>query len=142
MTSAAALYTPELLALATSLARYPLTDDLPARGRARSPSCGSTLELGIGLDGGKIAQIGLRSQACAVGQAAAAIFAAAAIGRTREEIALAEHAVETWLSGGPLPSWKGIGTIAKVAAYQGRHGAVLLPWRAALSALPSGDCGG
>jgi NifU-like protein involved in Fe-S cluster formation len=135
--SAAALYTPEVLALATGLARFPLGEELPLRGNARSQSCGSTLELGLALEDGKIARIGLRSHACAIGQAAAAIFADAAGGLSRGEIAQAERQVAAWLTGGALPDWPAIGAIARAAAYPARHGAVLLPWRAALSALPS-----
>lgn len=137
MASTATLYTPEVLALAAALASYPLTDDLPLRGNARSQSCGSMLELGLALGGGRIMRVGLRSHACAIGQASAAIFAAAAAGRTRAEIAAAEEGVTAWLAGGPLPAWPGIAAIDAAAAYPGRHGAVLLPWRAALSALPS-----
>lgn len=138
MASTAALYTPEVLSLATALASYPLGDDLPLRGHARSQSCGSMLEIGLALDGHRIARLGLRSHACAIGQAAAAIFAAAATGRSRDEIALAEQDVAAWLGGGPLPAWPGISAIEAAAAYPARHGAVLLSWRAALSALPSG----
>lgn len=137
MASTAALYTPEVLGLATALARFPLHEGLPFRGNARSPSCGSTLELGLALEDGRIAQIGLRTHACAIGQAAAAIFAQAAPGRTREELAAAERQVAEWLAGGTAPDWPGIGAIARAADYPARHGAVLLPWRAALSALPS-----
>lgn len=137
MASATALYTPEVLTLATGLARYPLGDDLPLRGNARSQSCGSTLELGLALEDGRISQIGLRAHACAIGQAAAAIFAEAAVGRTAPEIAAAEREIAGWLAGGSLPTWPGLATIAAAAAYPARHGAVLLPWRAALSALPS-----
>lgn len=137
MASAATLYTPEVLALATALAGHPLTDDLTLHGNARSQSCGSTLELGLVMEEGRITRLGLRSHACAIGQAAAAIFAAAAAGRTGAEIAAAEREVAAWLAGGSLPAWPGIAAIAAAAAYPGRHGAVLLPWRAALSALPS-----
>jgi NifU-like protein involved in Fe-S cluster formation len=135
--SAATLYTPEVLALATALARYPLDDGLELRGHARSQSCGSMLELGLALDGDRIARIGLRSHACAIGQAAAAIFAAGAVGRTLAEIAGSEREIAAWLAGGPLPAWPGVAAIEAAAAYPGRHGAVMLPWRAALSALPS-----
>lgn len=137
MASAATLYTPEVLALATALADYPLGDDLLLRGSARSQSCGSVLEIGLSLDDGRIARLGLRSHACAIGQAAAAIFAGGAHGLSQSEIAAAERQVATWLAGGPLPAWPGLAAIEAAAAYPGRHGAVLLPWRAALSALPS-----
>lgn len=142
MASATALYTPEVLALATGLARYPLGDDLPLRGSARSQSCGSMLEVGLALENGLITRVGLRAHACAIGQAAAAIFAGAAVGRTAAEIVAAEHEFAGWLVGGPLPAWPGVAAVAAAVAYPARHGAVLLPWRAALSALPSAVPGG
>ncbi len=139
MASAAVLYTPEVLALATALARYPLTGDLPLRGAARSPACGSRIELMLACDGnGRIARIGLRAQACAVGQASAAIFAGAASGHDRAALAAALAQIEGWLRGeAGLPDWPGLGAIAAARDYPGRHGAILLPWKAALEALPT-----
>ena len=143
MASAAALYTPQVLGLATSLAQFPLTDDLDLRGQARAVSCGSSLTLGLGLDAGaRIARVGLAAQACAIGQASAAIFAAGAVGRTAADIAAAEAQISAWLAGtGSMPDWPGLEAIAAAVAFPGRHGAILLGWRAALQALsvdPSG----
>ena len=140
MASAAALYTGEVLALATALARYPLADDLPLRGEARSRSCGSTLAMGLALDpADRIRRIGLVARACAIGQAAAAIFAEAAAGRSRSDLAESEAALSAWLAGETaMPDWPGLDAIAMAAAYPGRHGAMVLPWRAALNALSSG----
>ena len=139
MASSAALYTPEVLALATSLAAFPLAGDLALHGRARSPACGSTLEVGLRIAAdGRIEAIGLKAQACAVGQAAAAIFANAATGHNRAELEAALAGIEAWLGGtGPLPHWPGMATIAAAQGFPGRHGAILLPWRAALDALSS-----
>lgn len=142
MASATALYTPEVLALAAELSRYPLSDDFPLRGSARSQSCGSMIELGLEFDGPRIARIGLRPHACAIGQAAAAIFAEGVIGMSQAELAEGGRQVAHWLTGGTLPDWPGIEAIATVTAYPARHGAVLLPWRAALSALPTDENGG
>lgn len=139
MSSTAALYTPEVLGLATGLAAFPLSDDLPLRGLARAPVCGSTIELGLLLDGnGRITQLGLKAHACAVGQAAAALFARSAPGKSRAEIAAALTGLEVWLAAGsgPLPDWPGMAVIAAARAYPARHGAILLPWKAALAALP------
>ena len=136
MSSAAALYTNDVLSLATSLAAWPLTDDLPLIGSARAHTCGSTIELGVALDAGhRIARIGLRARACAIGQAAAAIFAGAATGQSAQDVAKAETAIEAWLGGGADPDWPGFAAIAAARAYPARHGAILLPWRAALVAL-------
>lgn len=138
MAAKAALYTPEVLARAVELSAYPLGADLPLRGSARSQSCGSSLELGLALDdSGRIERLGLRSHACAIGQAAAAIFASAAKGRDRTAIADAERMLTAWLAGGALPDWPGLEQLARARDYPARHGALLLPWRAALDALSS-----
>lgn len=140
----AKLYTPAVLALATSLAGWPLDDSLPLRGAARSPACGSAIELALALDpAGRIAKVGLRSHACAIGQAAAALFAQGAQGRGAAEIAAASEALERWLAGtAPLPDWPGLAAIAPAQAYPARHGAVLLAWRAAREALSPAACPG
>lgn len=133
----AVLYTPDVLGLAIDLARHPLTDDLPLRGEARSKSCGSTIVLGLATDAdGAIERVGVRSQACAIGQASAAIFAAGAAGADAARIAVTRVAIVDWLlEGGDLPDWPGLGTIAAARDYPARHGAVLLPWDAACRAF-------
>ncbi len=135
--SAARLYTPELLGLAVELARYPLADTLRITGEARSPACGSTLTLSLALDDAdRIARIGLRVRACAVGQAAATIFARHAAGRDGVELAATLAAMRRWLAAeGAMPAWPDLALIEPARDYPGRHGAMLLPWLAATCAL-------
>lgn len=135
---AAPLYTPELLALAVSLAGWPLDPEARCRGDARSSTCGSTLSFSCSLDEqGRIRAPGLRVTACAVGQAASAIFIGHAAGRDRSEIAAAHEQISRWLvSGGDLPDWPGFALLEPARAYPARHGAILLAWNAALAALP------
>jgi NifU-like protein involved in Fe-S cluster formation len=137
MVSVAALYTPDVLMLATGLVRHRWDDGLALQGAARSSSCGSTIKVGIDLDGdGRIARIGLAAQACAIGQAAGAIMADAATGRGESDFAQAEVDLLRWLAGeGDLPDWPGLGAIAPARAFPGRHGAILLGWRAVLQAF-------
>ncbi|MFN4112327.1 MAG: iron-sulfur cluster assembly scaffold protein [Sphingomonadaceae bacterium] len=134
------LYTPDILALAVSLARFPLDPGLPFHGEARSRICGSTLQIGLSLDEAeRISGLGLQVRACALGQAAAAIFAAAATGRSADEIDAAAEAVERWLAGeGSQPQWRGIEALVPARGYPARHGAILLPWKAAQAALGKG----
>lgn len=130
------LYTPQMLGLAVELAQFPLRPDLFLRGEARSRSCGSTVELGFALDGATVSELGLRVTACAVGQAAAAIFARSARGMTQRQIADAQDSIAAWLSGPEqMPDWPDIGTLEPARAYPGRHAAILLPWKAAIAAL-------
>lgn len=136
----AALYTPEVLALATSLADFPWDEELPHKGAARSRSCGSTIALGLSTDSaGRIERVGLKSQACAIGQAAAAIFASSAAGRRGDDIRSAGKAIEDWLAGrGAMPDWPGLEAIAAARDYPARHAAIMLAWQAARDILPSG----
>ena len=147
LSAAGKLYTPEVLGLATSLAGFPLLDGLTMRGAARSAACGSALELGLSLRGGRIDGVGVAASACAIGQAAAAIFVGAAKGKTEADIAAAEAAIAAWLARSAvgasvgegevaaLPDWPGMGAIAAAAAHPARHGAIMLAWRAAADAF-------
>lgn len=137
MSSAERLYTPDMLALAVELARWPQLAGSGPSGDARSPTCGSTIAMQIAMNGaGQVEQIGMRVRACAVGQAAAAIFARHATGRTLAEIEAVLAGLERWLAGdAPMPEWPDLHLIAAARSFPGRHGAMLLPWRAAVSAL-------
>jgi NifU-like protein involved in Fe-S cluster formation len=139
MSAAQRLYTPELLALAVELAEYPPLDPAPAHAETRSPTCGSTLGMDLALDDrGRIARLGLRVRACAVGQAAAAIFARHAPGRDLADIRDVLVRFEAWLDDeGPAPEWPDLAFVAPARAYPARHGAMLLPWKAAAAALSS-----
>ena len=142
MTARAAtrLYSPALLGLATGLAAFPLTGDLPFRAEARSRSCGSVIALGLALgEAGRIARIGMQVSACAIGQASAALLAQGAAGRDPGAVDAAADALELWLAGeGALPDWPGIDALAPAQGHPGRHGALLLPWTAARTALSQG----
>lgn len=134
--SVTALY-PELLPAAMQLAQWPWNDALPCVGDARSRACGSTLAIGLSVDeDGAISALGLRPHTCAVGQAAAQVFAAAAIGRTLTDISMARAQLGAWLAGADEePDWPGIALLRKARDYPGRHGAIMLAWDAALAAL-------
>ena len=144
MAGADKLYTPELLALAVSLADYPAEPALPLHGEARSKSCGSTLAVDLGTDSdGRVERIGLRARACAVGQASAAIFAGGARGRGPDEIEAARRSLAAWLEGaGELPEWPGLEALIPARDYPARHGAIMLPWTAAADALSTASAGG
>ena len=135
------LYTTELLSLATSLSDWPLDETAGNIGEARSRTCGSTIRMSLELDeSGAIARVGMRVSACAVGQAAAAIFAEAAMGRDNTKTADALAALEAWLGGeGAAPEWPGLAALVPARDFPSRHGAILLPWRAALDALCKAD---
>lgn len=133
------LYTPELLALTLELARWPAMENLPLHGEARAPTCGSTLALDLALDDeGRIDTLGLRVRACAVGQASAALFARHALGTDLTTLQGVHDRIEGWLEGeAPLPEWPGLAMLEPARSYSARHGAIMLPWKAAIAALSS-----
>lgn len=133
------LYTPEMLSLAVELGNWPPDLALALHGEARSPTCGSTIAMDIGADGqSRVETLGMRVRACAIGQASATIFARNAVGRNTDELEHALDALKAWLTdGAPLPDWPGLAMIEPARNFPGRHGAILLPWQAALSALSS-----
>ncbi|MFY7835283.1 MAG: iron-sulfur cluster assembly scaffold protein [Novosphingobium sp.] len=141
MSAGRGLYTPEILALAMELSGTPWDEALPHKGNARSRSCGSTIEMGVATDeAGAITTIGLRPHACAIGQAAAALFVRSAKGRDRASIAASRAALADWLLGeGGQPDWPALDLLATARTYPARHGAILLAWDAALDALSSCD---
>lgn len=133
------LYSPALLGLAVELAHYPLDADLPLRAEARSRSCGSVVAIGLAVAGtGHVARIGMQVSACAIGQASATLLARGAAGADPQAIFTTADGLEAWLAGaGAMPRWPELDLLASALAYPGRHGALLLPWKAAAMALSS-----
>lgn len=138
------LYSPEVLALATTLADFPLEANLPHRAEARSRTCGSTIALGMDIaPDGLIHRIGMQVSACAIGQASAALLAREAPGCSAAAILRTLESMERWLAGeSALPDWPGFDLIAPAREHPARHGALLLPWTAASKALSSGAAAG
>jgi NifU-like protein involved in Fe-S cluster formation len=126
-----------MLALAVELADYPLAEGTGTTTQLRSRTCGSTLVMHVSTDEDRrIAELGLRVTACAVGQAAAAIFAGAAEGRDGADIAQVRSGISAWLAGeGERPDWPRLEMLEPAVPHPGRHEAVLLPWKAAEEAL-------
>jgi NifU-like protein involved in Fe-S cluster formation len=140
-----------MLALSTQLARYPWSESLAHQASARSSICGSTIALGLDLDGeGKVSTIGLKVSACAVGQSSAAILAGGVAGATPHDLSRTLAGLKDWLSDAgagagngegkgeaTLPQWPGLVALAGARDYPARRGALLLPWEAAVKALSS-----
>lgn len=127
----APLYNREILALAVALADCPR---LPAPGRSgelRAPLCGSRTMLDLTFDqNGRIDRVGLHVEACALGQAAATLFARGAPGKDAADLAAMHIALAAWLggTGDAPPDWPGIAVLAPARDYPARHAAILLPF--------------
>jgi NifU-like protein involved in Fe-S cluster formation len=134
----APLYTTEILRLAASLPEPRGLDRVDGAADERSPTCGSTLRVEVKLDeAGRVAAISQTVQACAFGQASAALMAASAAGKSRGDVQAALDGLTAWLAGtsDEPGSWPGLQALAPARSRKSRHGAILLPFRALAAAM-------
>ncbi len=134
----AALYSIEILRLAAATADHPRLTDPDASAERRSATCGSRIAVDLGFDaGGRVDRYGHQVNACALGQASAALFARSVTGRTATEILTARDALAAWLASedAPPPDWPGIDQLAPARTYPARHSAIRLPFEAAVEAM-------
>lgn len=135
----APLYNRDILALAVATAEFPLPVEARRRASLRAPLCGSRIIVDVDADAaGLVKAVGMHVEACALGQASAALLARHAPGRSVAEIRAARDAIAGWFGGGDaLPDWPGFDLLAPARDYPARHGAILLPFDAAIAAIES-----
>lgn len=133
----APLYNRDILMLAVATADYPPNPAARHRASARAPLCGSAIILDLDADdAGRVTKVGLHVEACALGQASAALLARHAPGRSLPDLRAARAAIAGWFAGqGDSPDWPGFDLLAPARDYPARQGAILLPFDAAISAL-------
>ena len=88
-------------------------------------------------EAGRVAGITQAVEACAFGQAAAALMGSNAIGTTVIKARAAVDRITAWLGGddGAVTAWPGLAVLDPARARTARHGAILLPFRALLAAI-------
>lgn len=134
---AAALYNRDILRLAASIPHHHRLSIAQASVEKRSPTCGSRVAVDVVLDdGGRIAALGQEVKACALGQAAASVMAAHAIGRRADELGVARDDLAGFLAGtrdDPGP-WPGVDVLRVARPYPARHPSILLAFEAVAEA--------
>jgi NifU-like protein involved in Fe-S cluster formation len=130
------LYTRDILRLAASIPEQRSFSEIADVPTLRSETCGSRAAVRVTLDGqGRVATIEQAVEACAFGQAAAALVGAGAIGMTGAEARESLAGVERWLDGSMDEPWPGLDALATARLRRGRRGAILLPFRALVAAI-------
>ena len=131
------LYNTDILTLSSTLenAALPSPD-----GTARKVSklCGSWLEIDLKIEGGVVSNCALRVQACALGQASAAILKAAIVGASLKDLTAARDSLHAMLkSGGAPPTGRfaQLAILQGVAKYPARHTSTMLAFDAAVAAF-------
>jgi NifU-like protein involved in Fe-S cluster formation len=103
----------------------------------RSPTCGSRIAVDVTLDReGRLAGLGQDVRACALGQAAASLMGAGALGRSRGELAQARDALAAFLAGrrDDPGDWPGLDIFRAARPYGARHPSILLAFEAVTEA--------
>lgn len=132
-----ALYNRDILRLAASLVAGDRLENPDGSAESRSPICGSRIQADVALDeDGTITAIALCANACALGQASAAILRANAVGVDLNSLAELRDGISASLSGkATMPNlWPELALLAPAKDYPSRHAAILLPYDALLAA--------
>ena len=136
------LYSQKILALAASMPHAGRLDAPDGTARKRSPLCGSTVTVDVTVADGRITGYGQDVKACALGQAAASVVGAAAIGRTRAEIETARDQLRAMLKdGGPAPDapFDGLEVLLPARDYRNRHASILLALEATAESMAEAE---
>jgi NifU-like protein involved in Fe-S cluster formation len=131
------LYNADILGLSATLENAALVSP-DGTARKVSKLCGSWLEIDLKIEDGVVTGCAMRVQACALGQASAAILKASIIGANLEELIAARDGLRAMLRDGgdpPAGRFAKLSLLAGVAAYPARHTSTLLAFEAAVLAF-------
>jgi NifU-like protein involved in Fe-S cluster formation len=132
-----AIYSRDILRLASSIPNLGRLDHPQASAEKSSPVCGSRVAVDVVLDGeGRVVELGQEVKACALGQASASLMGAHAVGRTQAELEKARDSLAGYLAGrSERPGdWPGLEIFAEARRVPARHASILLPFEAAAEA--------
>lgn len=131
------LYSSDILTLSSTLRNRTL-DAPDGTARKVSKLCGSWVEIDVIMDGEVINEVALRVEACALGQASAAILQSAIRGATLSDLTDARDALKMMLKEeGPPPKgrFSDLALLEGVRDYPARHQSTMLAFEAAVEAL-------
>ncbi|SEO27804.1 NifU homolog involved in Fe-S cluster formation [Salinihabitans flavidus] len=132
------LYSGRILSLAADIPNTERLENPDATVKRRSPLCGSTITVDVKVEDGRITDYGQDVKACALGQSAAAIVGAHAIGCTRAQIQEARDALKEMLkSDGPTPPapFDELEVLRPARDYKNRHASIMLALEATTEAM-------
>lgn len=134
---AEALYTRDILRLATSIPHLCRLDKPQSASTRVSRICGSRVTVELDLDEqGRVSRFGQEVKACALGQASAALLGASVIGRSAVDLAEARDRLADYLAmrrDDPGP-WPLLHLLGPARPFPTRHQAILLPFEASAEA--------
>jgi NifU-like protein involved in Fe-S cluster formation len=132
------LYSAKLLKLAAELPRSGRLADPDATSETVSKLCGSRVVVDVKVAGGCVVDLAQDVKACALGQAAASVLGAHAVGASLAELEAARDGLRGMLKqGGPPPEGRfaDLALLAPVRDYPARHTSTMLAFDAAAEAV-------
>jgi len=132
------LYSGQILALAAEIPLAELISDPMAHVKKRAPLCGSNVTVSLDYDGEMITRFGQDVKACALGQCAASILGAQAIGATEAQILTARDQLLALIKeDGPTPDapFEKYEVLRPARSYKNRHASIMLALEATLEAI-------
>lgn len=136
------LYSSRILALAANMPRAGRLAAPQASAEKVAKLCGSRIIVDLVVTEGRVSDFAQEVQACALGQASAAILGANIIGATVDEIRQARDGLKAMLKeagSAPEGRFADLGVLAPVRDYPARHASTLLAFEAALEAAAAID---
>lgn len=132
-----ALYSDRILRLAANMPRAGRLAAPDATALKVAKLCGSRIVVDVRMEGDVVVDLAQDVQACALGQAAAAVLGAHGVGATADELEGARDSLRAMLKqGAPPPEGRfaDLAPLAVVAAYPARHASTMLAFEAAAEA--------
>jgi NifU-like protein involved in Fe-S cluster formation len=132
------LYSARVLSLVANMPRAGRLPAPDASAERTAKLCGSRIVVDVVMDGDRVADFAQEVQACALGQAAAAVLGANVIGADLAEIEAARDALRAMLKlDGPLPSgrFSDLAVLQPVKDFPARHASSLIAFEATAEAV-------
>lgn len=132
------LYNTDVLTLAANIKHIGRLKTPEGISRKVARLCGSWVEVDVCVQDGTVSEFAMRLQACALGQASAAILAEHVIGVSLEELQITRDALSAMLKQGgdaPVGRFAQLVLLSDVANYPARHASTLLAFDAVVDAV-------
>ena len=132
------LYSQRILKLAANIPLIDRLENPDATVRKRSPLCGSTVEVDVNVENDVITAYGQDVKACALGQTAASVLGAHAVGASKDQLEKARDQLFAMLkSDGPVPDapFNDLEVLLPAKEYSNRHASIMLALDATLQAM-------
>ena len=134
-------YTRDILRLAADIPHQHDFNSMADGVERRSRTCGSRVRVAVTVGAeGRVSELRQAVEACAYGQAAAALMGARAIGQSRAAAEADVEMLQLWLKGGDVPTdWPELAALEPALQRTSRHEAILLPFRALIEAIEKAE---